>query len=67
MTPPPSRPSQVQAGLRMTVTRLVALVPTVLMAIAFEATNTFDFAAQVGASASSFPPCTELRKSEASP
>ena len=30
-------------------TRLVALIPTVLMAVAFEATNTFDLAAQVRA------------------
>ena len=40
-------PPQVQAGVRMLGTRLVALIPTVLMAVAFEATNTFDLAAQV--------------------
>ena len=31
----------------MVATRTVALIPTVLMAVAFEATNTFDMAAQV--------------------
>ena len=31
----------------MVATRTVALIPTVVMAVAFEATNTFDLAAQV--------------------
>lgn len=37
---------QVNAGPRMLATRLVALVPTVLLAVLFEATNTFDKVAQ---------------------
>ncbi|GAX77144.1 hypothetical protein CEUSTIGMA_g4590.t1 [Chlamydomonas eustigma] len=38
---------KVQAGVRMVATRLVALIPTVVMAVLFEATNTFDVAAQM--------------------
>lgn len=38
---------KVRAGMRMIATRLVALVPTVIMAVVFEASNTFDFAAQL--------------------
>eukprot|EP00955_Chlamydomonas_euryale_P083416 363859-Chlamydomonas_euryale.AAC.2 len=38
---------QVSAGPRMLATRMVALVPTVLMAVFFEASNTFDAAAQL--------------------
>ncbi len=33
---------QVHAGARMFGTRLIALVPTVIMAVIFEASNTFD-------------------------
>ncbi|KAG1669253.1 hypothetical protein FOA52_003290 [Chlamydomonas sp. UWO 241] len=36
----------VQAGPRMLATRCVALVPTVVLAVAFESTNTFDKVAQ---------------------
>jgi hypothetical protein len=38
---------KVAAGVRMVGTRLIALVPTVAMAVAFEASNTFDAAAQL--------------------
>uniref|UniRef100_A0A7R9V4I2 Natural resistance-associated macrophage protein n=1 Tax=Chlamydomonas euryale TaxID=1486919 RepID=A0A7R9V4I2_9CHLO len=38
---------KVSAGPRMLATRMVALVPTVLMAVFFEASNTFDAAAQL--------------------
>lgn len=37
----------VKAGTRMVATRMVALVPTVLLAVAFEATNSFDHVAQM--------------------
>jgi hypothetical protein len=37
---------QVQAGVRMLATRLVALVPTVTLAVIFEASHTFDTVAQ---------------------
>lgn len=37
---------QVSAGLRMTATRLVALLPTVTLAVVFEASRTFNRAAQ---------------------
>ena len=38
--------SQVSAGWQMTATRLVALLPTVILAVVFEASNTFDKVAQ---------------------
>ncbi|KAJ9522400.1 hypothetical protein QJQ45_008309 [Haematococcus lacustris] len=38
---------KVQAGPRMLATRLVALVPTVSLAVVFEASNTFDKVAQM--------------------
>jgi Mn2+/Fe2+ NRAMP family transporter len=38
---------KVNAGSRMMATRLVALIPTVVMAVVFEASQTFDYAAQL--------------------
>lgn len=38
---------KVAAGWRMMATRLVALVPTVIMAVVFETSQTFDYAAQL--------------------
>ena len=38
---------KVTAGSRMMATRLVALVPTVVMAVVFETSQTFDYAAQL--------------------
>ncbi len=47
LLPPAFPAAQVGAGARMVATRTVALLPAVILAVAFEASHTFDRVAQV--------------------